>query len=468
VLFRLVYDDALAQAAYLIGCQRTGEAIVVDPERDIDRYTELARSEGLRITAVAETHIHADFLSGARELCERTGATAYLSAEGGPDWSYKWLDKKSGGGSYAHRLLRDGDTFDVGNIRFRAIHTPGHTPEHLCFEVTDRGGGASEPMGVITGDFVFVGDVGRPDLLESAAGVVGAMEPSARALAESLKGFDSFADYLQLWPGHGAGSACGKALGAVPQSTVGYEKRFNHAVRLASDARAFVSEILSGQPEPPAYFARMKRENRDGPAVLGSLPKPKRVSVRQIPADAVVLDTRPWDEFRAGHLLGALSTPLDKSFPTVAGSYVEPSEAIVLVCTERQVEGAVRMLVRVGLDRVMGFVEPGAIGTDLVKTNEVDVAGARDIIEGGRARILDVRRAAEYAEGHIPGAENIAHVRLGPRLDEVPKGGPILVHCQGGVRSARACAYLERKGYEVTNLKGGFGAWTKAGAPVTR
>lgn len=468
MLFRLVYDDALAQAAYLIGCQRSKDAIVVDPERDVDRYIDLAQSEGLRITAVTETHIHADFLSGSRELCERLGATAYLSAEGGPDWSYRWLHKKRGGGAYAHKPLRNGDTFDVGNIRFRAIHTPGHTPEHLCFEVTDRGGGASEPMGVLTGDFVFVGDVGRPDLLESAAGVAGAMEPSARALAQSLRGFAGFADYLQLWPGHGAGSACGKALGAVPQSTVGYEKRFNHPFQLAADTNAFVSEILSGQPEPPAYFARMKRENRDGPAVLGGLPAPRRMEAREIPQGAVVVDTRQWDEFRSGHLRGALSAPLDKSFPTVAGSYIQPEEPIVLICRAGEAERAVRMLVRVGVDRVIGFVEPGALGTDLVQTKEIDVPEAKRVIASGAVKVLDVRRATEYDAGHVRGAKNIAHVRLGPRLEEVPKGTPLLVHCQGGVRSARACSFLERKGYDVTNLKGGFGAWEKAGGEVTR
>jgi len=184
MFFRMVYDDMLAQAAYLIGCQRTGEALIIDPERDIDRYVKIAESERLRITAIAETHIHADFLSGARELAEATGARLFLSGMGGKDWSYQWLDKKKDGGSYAHTLLRDGDSFKVGNVEVKAIHTPGHTPEHICFQVTDRGGGASAPMGIATGDFVFVGDVGRPDLLESAAGLKGAAEKERLALIE--------------------------------------------------------------------------------------------------------------------------------------------------------------------------------------------------------------------------------------------------------------------------------------------
>lgn len=181
MFFRMVYDDKLAEAAYVIGCQRTGEAIVIDPERDVDRYEKVAAEKGLRITAVAETHIHADILSGARELAEK-GARVYLSDEGDADWKYEWLDKRAAGGSYDHRLLKDGDTFMVGKIELRAVHTPGHTPEHICFMVTDCGGGADKPIGVATGDFVFVGDVGRPDLLESAAGLAGKADSSARRL----------------------------------------------------------------------------------------------------------------------------------------------------------------------------------------------------------------------------------------------------------------------------------------------
>src|SRR5690349_7083960 len=178
MLLRLLYDDALAQAAYLIGCQATGEAIVIDPERDVDRYFDAAKKEGLNLVAAAETHIHADFLSGSRELAEK-GVRVYLSAEGGPDWQYRWA------ASYKHRLLHDNDTFTIGNISFRVIHTPGHTPEHICFEVTDQGGGAAEPMGVITGDFVFVGDLGRPDLLETAAGQSGTKGAGAHQLFNS-------------------------------------------------------------------------------------------------------------------------------------------------------------------------------------------------------------------------------------------------------------------------------------------
>ncbi len=274
MFFRMLYDDKLAQASYIIGCQAVGEALIIDPQRDVDRYIQACVKEGLEITAVAETHIHADFLSGARELAEKTGATVYLSDEGDADWKYLWQDKKTGGGSYDHLLVLDGDIFRVGNIEIEVIHTPGHTPEHICFLITDKGGGASEPMGIASGDFVFVGDVGRPDLLETAAGVAGVKETSARVLRQSLLEFQKLPDFLQLWPGHGAGSACGKTLGAVPQSTVGYEKRFNPAVNAAVDEERFVRFILYGQPEPPLYFARMKKENKEGPAILGRFLNP--------------------------------------------------------------------------------------------------------------------------------------------------------------------------------------------------
>lgn len=228
MFLRQITDSALAQNAYLIGCQRTGEAIVIDPERDVDRYLKVAAENELHITAVADTHIHADYLTGARELMEHHGAVAYLSAEGGPDWQFEWAK-----GHANARFLRDGDTFRVGNIELKAVHSPGHTPEHMSFLVTDLGGGASEPMALLSGDFIFVGDVGRPDLLESAAGKVGVMEPSARTLYGSLRATAALPEHLQILPAHGAGSACGKALGAVPVSVLGYERRFNGALRLA-------------------------------------------------------------------------------------------------------------------------------------------------------------------------------------------------------------------------------------------
>lgn len=477
MFLRMVYDDKLAEAAYLIGCQRTGEAIVIDPERDVDRYERLAAANGLRIVAVAETHIHADFISGARELAEK-GAMVYVSDEGDADWKYQWLDRKSGGGTYSHRLLRDGDAFRVGNIEFRAIHTPGHTPEHLSYMVTDCGGGADRPMGVATGDFVFVGDLGRPDLLESAAGLAGKADPSAHRLFGTVQKFMAWPDYLQVWPGHGAGSACGKALGAVPTTTVGYEKMFNPAVRAARSEREFVDFILDAQPEPPLYFARMKRDNKVGPRVLGGVPALRQLGIEELKAldgrTCAVVDTRPWADFRSGHIPGALHLPLTSSFSTDAGSLIGEHEQIALIVEQARVDEAVRDLVRVGLDRFAGWADPpqvaalAAAGRRLEATQECAVGDAQGMIASKGAFVLDVRRGAEHGSGHIAGSANIAHTRLLSRLAELPKDRHILVHCRGGARSARACALLQKHGYECTNLAGGFLAWEQAGAPVAR
>jgi hydroxyacylglutathione hydrolase len=494
MLLRSIFDDKLAQSAYLIGCQRTGEAIVIDPERDVDRYIEAAKKEGLRITAIAETHIHADYLSGGRELAERLGgigggAKLYLSGEGGREWSYRWLEQREGGGLYPHQLLKDGDTFRVGHIELKTVHTPGHTPEHICFLVTDRGSGATEPMGIVSGDFVFVGDLGRPDLLETAAGKHGAKEPAARALFESVRTFAGLPDFLQVWPAHGAGSACGKALGAVPQTTVGYEKRFNAAIRTAlgqnlepgqSAEADFVRDILAGQPEPPLYFARMKRLNRDGPPLLGELPRPEPLRPEQLKGlstqHVAVIDTRPWNLFREGHLPGALSIPLDNTFPTIAGSYLREDEPMVLIVEESRggVQEAVRCLVRVGLDDIAGYATPASLeeyarrGGKLASTPEIDAAAAKERFDARGGLILDVRRAAEYQDGHIAGALNVVHTRLPEALARIPKDKPILVHCRSGVRSARAAAYLQRAGYDATNLAGGMLAWEAAALPVER
>jgi len=478
MFFRMIYDDKLAQACYLIGCQRTGEAVLVDPERDIDRYLKVAETERFRIVAVAETHIHADYLSGVREVAERTGAKIYVSDEGDADWKYQWLNQKAGGGSYNHQLLHHGDSFRIGNIVLTVLHTPGHTPEHICFMVTDTGGGADEPMGILTGDFVFVGDLGRPDLLETAAGIAGAKESSAHTLCNSAREFMKLPDYLQVWPAHGAGSACGKALGAVPQTTVGYEKRFNHSLKLSSDPGAFVANILEGQPEPPLYFARMKMENKNGPAVLGTLPQPKELIAADLKSiDAkrqAVIDARQWLKFRTGHLPGALHVPFGNQFPSVAGSYVEPTEDIMLICEPHQVDECVRCLIRIGLDRVKSFATSAtlesakAAGITLASSREIDVAAFKNEKSQAGAFVLDVRRAGEYESGHIAGSLNIAHTRLLDRLDEVPKDRPILVHCQGGTRSSFAAALLQKHGFDATNLEGGFGAWQKSGGEVQK
>lgn len=470
MLFRQIFDERLAQYAYLIGCQSTKQAIVIDPERDIDQYVRLAEQEGLTITAVAETHIHADFLSGVREFANRYGLRAYLSDEGDADWKSEWA-KESG---FDVVFLRDGDTFRIGNIELKAVHTPGHTPEHMSYIVTDHGGGADEPMGIATGDFVFVGDLGRPDLLESAAKVPGMMDPSARQLYRSVQEFLKLPDFVQVWPGHGAGSACGKALGAVPQTTVGYERRYNASIAAAAhDEDAFVHAILEGQPEPPLYFARMKRLNKEGVPLLGELPAPRKIGPGELGGlsrrdDVVVIDTRSdRSAFMAGHLPGALYAPLNKMFNTVVGSLVvDPETPLYLVVEEHRVEEAVRDLVRIGFDNVVGFIEPDAQeryftgGGEVDTINEIDFEQAVALLQEGDAHVVDVRYASEHVAGSIPGAVNVAYTRLAERLDVIWGDGTIIVHCGSGVRAAVASAFLKRVGRQVTYVNDEFANWS--------
>lgn len=470
MLVRQVYDPKLAQYAYLVGCPATGEAAVIDPERDIDRYTELAESKGLRIVAAIDTHIHADYLSGMREFAER-GVKVYASDEGGPDWRYEWLL----GSEYDYVLLKDGDTFRVGNIELRAVHTPGHTPEHMSYLIRDTGSGADEAIAMATGDFVFVGDVGRPDLLETAAGMTGTMEPGARQLYHSLGRFRALPEFLQVWPAHGAGSACGKALGDIPLSTVGYELRNNPSLQAASSERKFVDWILTGQPEPPPYFARMKRDNRAGPRVLGAVPLPRPLKLDDVRAlagrtDVVVLDTRTRDAFYAGHLAGSILAEQDYQFSMVAGSYVEENEPIWLVVEEQRVDEAVRDLIRIGLDDIRGYITPAVLRSYIDAGGPVEKTEAIDMVEMERRRnegdvlILDVRGKAEYDLRHVPDAVNIAHTRLRVRLNEVPRDRPLIVHCNSGGRSAAAVSLLQRHGYRATQVNDRIARWRPAPA----
>ncbi len=464
MFFRQIEDRKLAQYAYLIGCERCGEAIIIDPERDIDRYIEIAEREKLRITAVAETHIHADYLSGVREFAAH-GVRVYVSDEGDEDWKYRWTNDPS----HDVHLLKGGDTFNVGNIELGAVHTPGHTPEHLSFIITDHGSGSDEPMGIATGDFVFVGDLGRPDLLESAAKVAGRQEPSARQLYGSVVKFLDLPDFLQLWPGHGAGSACGKALGAVPQSTVGYERRFNAAIDAATRGEdSFVDNILSGQPEPPLYFARMKQLNRDGAPLLEHLPKPGRLAPNQLSSviesgNITPIDTRlDRGAFMRRHLPRSLYAPFNKSFNTAVGSVADPDGDLLLVIDEEDVEEAVLDLVRVGYDHISYYITPQDLerffedGGDFSSIEHIDFGDIDQRRTDAGADVLDVRYASEYDAAHVPGATNISYTRLADRLEEVPRSSKLLVHCAGGARSAVASAFLVREGFDVVYVDGRF------------
>jgi hydroxyacylglutathione hydrolase len=403
--------------------------------------------------------------------------SVYVSAEGGPDWQVEWARDYP-----KATLLRDGDSFRVGNIELKAVHTPGHTPEHLSYLVTDRGGGATDPMGFVTGDFVFVGDLGRPDLLEQAAGIEGVQEDSARALYGSLPAFLDLADHLQVWPGHGAGSACGKSLGAVPITTVGYERRHNAALDVArAGEEAFVDAILADQPEPPLYFARMKEQNRSGPALLGDLPRPHRVALQEMSAllsepGLVIVDTRtPRSAFMARHLPGSLHAPLDRAFNTVVGSLVDDeTRPILLVIEGDRVEEAVRDLVRIGYDTFAGFLDEDQLeewftgGGASATIPEIDTAHMAELWGDPAYRIVDVRTGAEYRAGHAPGALHVPYTRLARLEDSIPRGQVLLVHCESGKRSAAASAYLAGHGFDVRFVDDSWREWASSGRPVER
>ena len=469
MLLRYFYDENLAQASYFVGCQETAEAIVVDPARNIEPYLEMALAEDMRIVAVTETHIHADFVSGSRELAERTGAKIYLSDCGDQDWKYKYAN------SLEHALLLDRDVFWVGNLRFETLHTPGHTPEHISFLLTDTVS-ADLPMGLFSGDFVFVGDVGRPDLLETAANIPGTAERGARQMYHSLDQFRKLPDFLQVWPGHGAGSACGRDLGAVPTSTAGYEKKFNWAFNISDEGR-FVEMLLADQPETPKYFAVMKQINKDGPSLLRDVPGGKKAPYHRLEGalaeGLTVIDTRPAEQFAAGHIPGTINIPPESSFTNWAGWLLKYDRPFYLICDDRDFSTVTRNLAAIGLDNGAGFFDLSCLalwvdsGRELAHYQVKDPTWAAQQLEEGKAALIDVRGLSEWGEEHIPGAQHIMLGYLSDRLVEIQADRPIVVQCRTGVRSSIAASILKANGFEeVVNLRGGIEGWKSAGLPT--
>jgi hydroxyacylglutathione hydrolase len=471
MILKRFYDPKLAQASYLVGCTISGEALVVDPNRDIAPYLEAARADSLRIAHVSETHIHADFVSGARELAHRTKARLYLSGAGGSEWQY---DYTAPAGAI---VLRDGTRFRVGKVDIEVLHVPGHTPEHLTFLVTDTSS-ASEAMGAFTGDFIFVGDVGRPDLLERAVNVRGTMEQSARQLFKSLQRFRSFPDFLQIWPGHGAGSACGKALGAVPQSTLGYEKRFNWAFGVR-DETEFVRMVLAGQPDPPRYFAKMKQINKTGPRLLDGGKPPVRLPTGELAAalarGATVVDTRQAGEFKQGAVPGTINIPANRSFTTWAGSllpYDEPFFLLTDAAGAEMIDQLTRDLSGIGLDHVAGYFGPEALESwrsandTLQVIPDLTLSEVREGLQTQQVTLVDVRGEDEWKSGHVPGSINVPVGKLDQQAGRLPRGRAIIVHCQTGGRAAIAASVLKAMGHDhVGVFAGGYAEWTAAGQP---
>lgn len=465
MLLKYFYDQALAHASYMVGCQKTGEAILIDPERNIDHYLDAAQQEGVTIVGTVETHIHADYVSGSRELAERVGAKIYVSDEGPADWKYTFVR------NYEHMMLKDGSEFNVGNIKFKVIHTPGHTPESISLVLTDMGGGANKPMGIFTGDFVFVGSLGRPDLLEEAAGQIGTAEPGARDLFRSAQLFKELPDYLQVWPSHGAGSACGKGLGAIPSSTVGYEKMFNEALQFESEDE-FVKYILTDQPEAPPYFAVMKHVNKHGPQILGDSGMPEKLAPQALPAliqQTMVIDACTSKDYAQQHVPGTINIPT-KYIARDGGWFMDYDNPIYLIASSSMLSETMRVLREVGVDNIAGyFIDSEIVDAGLATESYQHKTPDEMIkqIEDGEVVLVDVRRKAEWNEGHIPQAK---YSFLGSMFEDVSglaADKPIVFLCRTGARSAVACSIAQAQGVKnVINLDGGIVQWDLVGYPI--
>ena len=463
MFFQHIYDKSLAQASYFIGCQKAGVAAVIDPKRDVDTYIEIAKANNMKITHIFETHIHADFLAGSRELATLTGADMYLSDEGGEGWEYE----------FKHIGLKDGQIVKMGNLIFEVLHTPGHTPESISFLLTDSPA-SNKPVMLFTGDFVFVGDIGRPDLLEKAAGIKGTMDAGAKQMYQSINKFAALPDYIQVWPGHGAGSACGKALGSVPSSTVGYEKIRNWAFHYKNDEQGFVHYLLEDQPEPPKYFAMMKKLNKVDRPLLTEVPALKKPSYEEL-KDAMdsgvkVLDTRDKNDFAAGFIPQSLNIQGNNSFATWAGWFLDYNEKFILLAAESELDDLTRKLMRIGLDNIYGYIPSTSVWTDagakLEKANVISFDEAEKLIKED-VQIVDVRGLAEYNSGHIANANHVFVGTLPQNLDKIKKDKRVLIHCQGGDRAAIAYSILMKNGFNnILNYSGGINDWVNLGGPL--
>lgn len=447
--FKQFYVGCLAHASYLIG--DGGEAVVVDPSRDVDMYLDEAKANGLTIRWVLETHLHADFVSGHREIAQRTGATIGVG------------EKAEAG--YAHRPLHEGDEIRVGGVRIRAIETPGHTPESLCFVLYD--GPGDTPWGVMTGDTLFVGDVGRVDILSSRLPVRDLAGMMYDSLHQKLL---TLPDETRVYPAHGAGSLCGRSIGKETWSTIGRERSMNPA--LVDHGRdAFIADITRDVPETPVYFLHSRDLNRTGPALDGARGFPPSLAPRDCAElakqGAVILDTRAAEAFAECHPAGALSVSLDGQFASWVGTLVRPDQDLVLVADAERAEEAVTRLSRVGYERIVGIMDGGCErwrdeGLPVASTPQRDA----DSLRPGEAHVLDVRRAPEWDRFHLAGSTNLPLAQLPERAQDLDRGAEWTVICASGYRSAIAASVLERAGVRVRNAVGGMDAYRRAGLPV--
>jgi hydroxyacylglutathione hydrolase len=461
MIFHERFLPGLAVASYLVGDERARECAVIDPTREVQDFLKLAKREGLHIRHILETHVHSDFVSGAAELKECLGDSAlvHCSGLGGT----KWIPP------YADVTVSDGDETRIGSIRLRAIHTPGHTPEHITWAVFDETRSKETPWLLLTGDFLFAGGVGGPDSLDEQEHEV-LFHQLYQSVFERLPGFP---DFTEIHSGHGARSHFGKASGTRTASTLGYERRFNPALAKTGESE-WVGKILTDMPAAPSYFQRIKKLNASGPAIVGSRrPGRQAFSVKQlqehISQNPIVLDVRRKEAFATAHIPGAINIPLCRMLSVWAARVLDYDRPIFIVLEDpRDLDEVVTHLLRVGFDDVRGYLEgglaeweSGALKFGCLAT--IDVEQLDDQLTGvGHwvPFVLDVRTDSEWEAGHIDGAHHIECGRLKERLSEVPENRPVAVICSSGERSTIAASFLQAQGHrEISHVLGGMSAW---------
>ncbi len=461
------FVPGLAAASFIVADEKAKVAAVIDPLRDVDEYVRVARDQKLKITHILETHVHADFVSGAVELKAALGGEPKIvsGAMGGPEWTPRYADIKA----------KDGEEIRLGSLKIKGIHTPGHTLEHMTWALYDTTRSEDEPWLLFTGDFLFVGSIGRPDLLGAEA-----QKQLAHQLYETVFGKASkLPDFAEVYPGHGAGSLCGKAIGSRDSSTVGYERRFNESLKPKPEAE-WIQAVMKDMPAAPPYFKVMKRLNVEGPPILGPCEKwpgrtplpPQKLKGLAGRDDILVLDTRSKEAFAAAHIPGSISIPLDNNLPTWAGWVLPYDKRLVLVTgDDGDVETVITHLIRVGYDRIEGYLEGGLPAWEKagLPTDSFDMIDAPALAERLRAdrrpTVLDVRTDSEWEAGHIEGARHVHAGMLEQHLDEIPRDRPIAVICGSGYRAGIAASLLKRHGFkEVANVAGGMTAWKAARA----
>jgi len=443
-------------ASYLIGSN--GEAAVVDPQRDVDEYLAEADAQGLQIKYVIETHLHADFVSGHQEIAARTGAQIIFGAQAGV--------------AFAHRAVKDGEEIKLGGVTLRFIETPGHTPEGICILVTAPG----EPQKLLTGDTLFIGDVGRPDL---AGGKGYTPQLMAEMMYDSLHGkLLKLPDEVEVYPAHGAGSMCGRNMSKETSSTIGEQRQFNYALKPMSKEQ-FVTMMTADLPEAPSYFPKDAEINRSGARGLSELQPPQALTPQQVAElnEDVLLDVRSAADFGAAHVPGSMNIGLGGQFAMWAGSLIPLNASIVVIAdTGAQVDETVVRLARVGIENVKGYLEGGVqswrdAGLPVDTIAQVSVAELNERLANDDMQVVDVRRPAEYVNGHVPHAQNAPLASLDKSLGplNLEKDKLTAVICAGGYRSSAAASMLQKQGFSnLLNVAGGTGAWVNAGYPVDK